>query len=235
VGVDQHWHAGLTECADQPVDAGGVVEMAMAAHDGLNRAGVDVEAAHVLDHAVRAGASVVEQPTQLEATTPEDITSAAIYTLQLLARRILALTGEIDDLVHWITDTISLHCPTLLTRRGVGPDNAAVLLLAAGDNPDRLRSETSFAALCGINPLEASSGKTNRRRLNRSGDRQANSALYRIALSRLRWDTRTRHYLTRCITEGKTRREAIRCLKRYIAREIYQIITSPPEVEPSAA
>lgn len=178
---------------------------------------------------------LIRRCAQLEATTPHDVTSAAVYTLRLLARRVLELTDEIDDLVHRITDTITVHCPTLLTRRGVGPDNAAALLLAAGDNSDRLRSETSFAALCGINPLEASSGKTNRRRLNRSGDRQANSALYRIALSRLRWDTRTRHYLTRRITEGKTRREAIRCLKRYIAREIYQIITSPPEVEPSAA
>lgn len=85
----------------------------------------------------------------------------------------------------------------------------------------------------GVNPLEASSGKTSRRRLNR--DRQANCALYRIAICRLRCDARTRDYLARRITEGKTRREAIRYLKRYLAREIYQIITSPPEAEPSAA
>ena len=82
----------------------------------------------------------------------------------------------------------------MLTRRGVGPDNAAALLITAGDNPDRLRSEASFAALCGVNPLEASSGKTSRRRLNRGGDRQANCALYRIAICRLRGDTRTRNY-----------------------------------------
>jgi hypothetical protein len=88
---------------------------------------------------------------------------------------------------------------------------------------------------CGVLPLEASSGRTSRRRLNRGGDRRANSALYRIALSRLRWDARTRDYLARRISEGKTRRETIRCLKRYIAREIYQIITSPPEAEPSGA
>ena len=90
-------------------------------------------------------------------------------------------------------------------------------------------------ALCGVSPLEASSGRTNRHRLNRGGDRQANAALYRIALSRLRWDARTRDYLARRITEGKTRREAIRCLKRYLAREIYQILTAPPHAEPSAA
>jgi transposase len=123
----------------------------------------------------------------------------------------------------------------LLTRRGIGPDNAAALLIAAGDNPDRLRSEASLAALCGVSPLEASSGRTSRRRLNRGGDRQANAALYRIALSRLRWDTRTRNYLNRRITEDKTHREAIRCLKRYIARETYQILTTPPEPQPSAA
>ena len=178
---------------------------------------------------------LIRRCAQPETTTPHDVTTAAVYTLHLLARRVLELTEEIDDLVQRITDTITAHCPTLLTRRGVGPDNAAALLITAGDNPDRLRSEASFAALCGVNPLQASSGKTSRRRLNRGGDRQANSALYRIALSRLRWDARTRDYLTHRITEGKTRREAIRCLKRYIAREIHQIITSPPEAKPSAA
>ncbi|HEY3894591.1 MAG TPA: transposase [Pseudonocardiaceae bacterium] len=178
---------------------------------------------------------LVRRCTQLEVDTPWDTTSAAAYTLRLLARRILALTSEIRDLEQQITAAITSHTPTLLTRRGIGPDNAAALLIAAGDNPDRLRSETSFAALCSVSPLEASSGKTSRRRLNRGGDRQANAALYRIALSRLRCDTRTRDYLNRRTTEGKTRRGAIHCLKPYIAREIYQIITPPPEAEPSAA
>jgi transposase len=178
---------------------------------------------------------LIRRCAQLEATTPTDVTSTAVYTLHLLARRILQLTKEIHDLVHHITTTIAAHCPSLLTRRGIGPDNAAAVLITAGDNPDRLRSEASFAALCGVNPIEASSGKTSRRRLNRGGDRQANCALYRIAICRLRGDVRTRDYLTRRITEGKTHREAIRCLKRYIAREIYQIITAPPETEPSAA
>jgi transposase len=155
---------------------------------------------------------LIRRCAQLEATTPTDVTSAAVYTLRLLARRILELTTEICDLVRHITTTIAAHCPRLLARRGIGLDNAAALLITAGDNPDRLRSEASFAALCGVNPLQASSGKTSRRRLNRGGDRQANCALYRIALCRLRWDTRTRDYLARRITEGKTRREAIRCL-----------------------
>jgi transposase len=108
---------------------------------------------------------LIRRCAQLEATTPADVTSTAVYTLRLLARRILQLTQEIHDLLRHITTTITRHCPTLLTSRGVGPDNAAALLITAGDNPDRLHSEASFAALCGVNPLEASSGKTSRRRL----------------------------------------------------------------------
>ena len=178
---------------------------------------------------------LIRRCAQLDIDTPQDTTSAAAYTLRLLARRILRLTDEIHELEQQITTAVTNHTPHLLTRCGVGPDNAAALLIAAGDNPDRLRSEASFAALCGVSPLEASSGKTRRRRLNPGGNRQANSALYRTALSRLRWDTRTRDYLARRITEGKTHREAIRCLKRYIAREIYRIITSPPQTQLSAA
>ncbi|MFE9404842.1 transposase [Streptomyces sp. NPDC006530] len=96
--------------------------------------------------------------------------------------------------------------------------------MSAGDNPQRLVSEASFAALCGTSRVEASSGKTQRRRLNRGGDRQANAALYRIVLSRLSWDDRTREYMQRRLTEGKTRREIIHCLNRYVAREIYRLI-----------
>ncbi|MFC7723172.1 transposase [Nonomuraea recticatena] len=99
-----------------------------------------------------------------------------------------------------------------------------MLLITAGDNPERLSSEASFAALFGVSPIEASSGKVQRHRLNRGGDRQANSALHTIVLARLRWNSRTGDYVERRITDGKTRRESIRCLKRYMAREIYQII-----------
>jgi transposase len=167
--------------------------------------------------------------------------TAALYTLRLLARRIQQLTAEARDLEKRIRDAVTSHSPQLLERVGVGPDCAAALLIAAGDNPERLRSEASFAALCGVSPVEASSGKTQRRRLNRGGDRQANAALYRIVLSRLRWDTRTRDYLERRLTEGKTRREAIRCIKRYVAREIYNLIhqraSSPQTIadQPKAA
>ncbi len=123
---------------------------------------------------------------------------------------------------------------SLLERNGVGPDTAAALLIAAGDNPDRLNSESSFAALCVVSPVEASSGNSQRRRLNRGGDRQANAALHRIALSRLRWDQPTRDYMQRRVYDGKTRREAVRCLKRYIARDLYPIITHPARSQPPA-
>ncbi|MEV0694355.1 transposase [Streptomyces sp. NPDC050388] len=96
--------------------------------------------------------------------------------------------------------------------------------MATGDNPERLADEASFATLCGTSPVEASSGKTQRRRLNRGGDRQADAALYRIVLSRLRWDHRTQDYLHRRLAEGRTRRETIRCLKRCVARGIYRLI-----------
>jgi transposase len=139
-------------------------------------------------------------------------TAAVIHTLRLLAHRMGQLTTEARDLQQRMSRVISARTPQLLDQLGVGPDNAAALLIAAGDNPDRMHSEASFAALCGVSPIEASSGKTRRRRLNRGGARRANAALYRIALTRSRGDHRTRDYLDRRATQGLTRREAIRCL-----------------------
>jgi len=166
---------------------------------------------------------------------PTTVTGAAAHTLRLLARRITHLTEEIDDLDTRLAETLDAHAPALLERRGVGPDTAAALLIAAGDNSERLASQASFAALCGASPVESSSGKQQRRRLNRGGDRQANAALHRIALSRLRWDSRTQQYVQRRVREGKTRREAVRCLKRYIARELFPLLTTSPKPEPAAA
>ena len=108
-----------------------------------------------------------------------------------------------------------------MARKGVGPDTASTILVSAGDNPHRLRNERSFAALAGSNPIPASSGKTTRHRLNRGGDRQLNAALWRIAIVRLATDPDTRAYLDRRVSEGKTKIEAIRCIKRYIAREVF--------------
>lgn len=160
---------------------------------------------------------------ELDASQECGPAGTARHVLKLLAGRIQHLTREIDDLNKRIAAGVEANFPGLLDTHGVGPDSAAALLISAGDNPDRLSNEASFAALCGTSPVEASSGKTQRRRLNRGGDRQANAALYRIVLSRLRWDDRTQDYLRR-LTEGKTRREIIRCLKRYVAREIYRLI-----------
>ena len=141
-----------------------------------------------------------------------DATSAATWTLRLLACRILELTGEIDELNQQLARAVNRHTAKLLARPGVGPDCAAALLITAGDNPERLGSEASSAALSGASPVQVSSAKTVRLRLNRGGDRQANAARYRIALSRLGWDPQTRAYLARRIAQGKTRREALRCL-----------------------
>jgi transposase len=115
--------------------------------------------------------------------------------------------------------------PQLLAIKGIGPDVASTLLITAGDNPGRLSHEKSFASLCGTSPLQASSGKQTRRRLNRGGDRQANAALWRIAIVRMGTGQRTRDYVTRRIAEGKNKPEIIRCLKRYIAREVFHAIT----------
>jgi transposase len=107
---------------------------------------------------------------------------------------------------------------------GLGPDTAAQLLITAGDNPDRLRSEAAFAALTGSCPVPASSGKTTRLRLNRAGDRQANSALYHVIIVRMRYHEKTRAYVQRRTAEGKTKKEIIRCLKRYLVRQLYPLI-----------
>jgi transposase len=114
--------------------------------------------------------------------------------------------------------------PGLVALFGVGSDSAGALLVAAGDNPDRLCSNSAFAMLCGASPIEASSGKTRRYRLNRGGDRQANAALYRIVIAGLRHDQPTKDYLARRIREGKSKKEAIRCLKRYVAREVFTVL-----------
>ena len=104
---------------------------------------------------------------------------------------------------------------------GVGINTAAILLVAAGDNPHRLKSEAAFAHLCGVAPLLASSGKIDRHRLNPGGNRQANHALWRIVFTRMSSDERTRKYVARRSAEGKTIREIMRALKRYVARELY--------------
>jgi transposase len=154
--------------------------------------------------------------------SPADAATAGIQAaMASLAGRIQTLTSEITTLDEQLGRLVAQAAPRLLDRFGVGTDSAGALLVAAGDNPTRLRHEAGFAALCGASPVQASSGKTVRHRLNRGGNRQANAALYRIVVVRLRHDPRTQAYMARRLKQGKTRREVIRCLKRYLAREIY--------------
>jgi transposase len=148
-------------------------------------------------------------------------TAATMLAVGGLARRCQHLDTEISLLTGTLDRLTATAAPKLRALLGVGPDSAAALLIAAGDNPGRLHSEAAFAALCGSSPVEASSGKTRRHRLNRGGDRQANAALHRIVIVRLRWHQPTRDYLARRTAEGKTRKEVIRCLKRYLAREVF--------------
>ena len=141
-----------------------------------------------------------------------------------LARRARQLTTEAKALDDRLQDLVSPVAPQLLARPGIGADTAAILLVAAGDNPDRIHSEAAWVHLCGAAPIPASSGKTIRHRLNRGGNRQANHALWRIALWRMGADPRTKTYVDRRLTQGKTKREIMRCLKTYIARETYKLL-----------
>ena len=152
-------------------------------------------------------------------------TAAAKHALRLLARRHSHLTYEIEGIDKELVRLTAETAPALVHTFGVGADTAATLLVTAGSNPERLRAESAFAALCGVNPILASSGKTNRHRLNRGGDRHANAALYRVVLVRLRHDERTREYMQRRTREGMTKPEIIRCLKRYVARQVFAILS----------
>jgi transposase len=144
-------------------------------------------------------------------------------TMRGLARRIEQLNVEIKRLDLMLIELVSETAPSLVGLYGVGTDTAASLLVTAGDNPDRLRSEQSWAHLCGVCPIPTGSGKTSGRvRLNRGGDRQANAALYRIVLTRMSRDERTRTYVARRRAEGKNTAEIMRCLKRYVARETFR-------------
>jgi len=160
--------------------------------------------------------------------------TATVIALRSLARRHQQLTVEIDELDALIAPLTTAVNPRLCALFGVGPDVAGQLLVTAGQNPQRLRCEAAFAMLCGVAPLPASSGRTHRHRLNRGGDRHANCALHRIVLCRLRWDPRTRAYAQRRTTEGMTNKEIIRCLKRYVAREVYTALLTPgPSLTPA--
>src|SRR6266702_3674966 len=171
----------------------------------------------------RSPAQLIEAIAALR-PRPGDVPGYATrVALRELGRRGQFLDAQLDRLDELIGPLVTERAPGLLALHGVGPDTAALLLVAAGDHPERLRSESSWAHLCGVAPIPASSGKTaGRYRLNRGGDRQANSALWRIVIVRMSSHPATRAYADRRSEEGLSKKEIIRCLKRYVAREVYR-------------
>ncbi len=155
---------------------------------------------------------------------PEDVETATRFALRSVARRYQYLSEEISQLDAQLKRLVAESAPELTSLLGVGTDHAATLLIVAGENPERLGSEASFASLCGVLPVEASSGRVVRHRLNRGGNRDANRALHLICVVRMRVEERTRAYVARRTAEGKSKREIIRCLKRYVAREVYRVL-----------
>lgn len=174
---------------------------------------------------------LARQASRLRPAGHHDLVSVTKESLKTLGRRYLTLDEEIAALTERLDVLVAQVAPELLELFAVGTDSAGALLVAAGDHPERLRSEAAFAMLCGAGPLDASSGKQQRHRLNRGGDRQANAALYRIVIVRMRWHEPTKAYVARRLQEGKTKAEIIRCLKRYVAREIYATLRSITERE----
>jgi transposase len=157
-----------------------------------------------------------------------DPKAAMRYLLASLANRWLELHEEIKIHARHLKQLVKDAAPALLDAFGIGPDIAGELLVAAGDNSDRIRSESAFAKLCGVSPIPASSGMTTgRHRLNRGGNRQANSALYRAVIVRMRWHEPTIAYVKKRTADGLTKKDIIRCLKRYVAREVYRLLPAP--------
>ena len=167
---------------------------------------------------------LLERASTYRPGAKRDVISLTKFTLRMLARRAITLEEEISEIDAILKPLVKESAPELVATLGIGTDAASALLVAAGDNPGRLRNEAAFAHLCGASPLDASSGKNERHRLNRSGDRQANSALWHIVLTRMVYDPRTTEYIDRRKKEGLTKKEAVRCLKRYVAREVFGLL-----------
>jgi transposase len=173
----------------------------------------------------------------IAALRPGEITSpsaSAKMAMRALARRWLALHEEIQVHENELERMARERAPELMTSHGISTLTVAEMLILVGDNPERIKSEAALAKLCGVCPIPASSGKTNRMRLNRGGNRQANAALYRVAVVRMRDHETTKIYAAKRTAEGKTRREIVRCIKRYIVREIYRHLCTPQSAQISA-
>jgi transposase len=227
------------ETAGEPKSAEGRVEMIRALRTARRSAmkartqaanqlqGLRVTAPEKLRHRLRALSTkeLVGVAARFRlGDDPNDVSAATKFALRSVARRYEVLSEEIAQLDAQLDRLVGQVAPELVSLAGIGTDHAATLLTVA--NPKRLRSEASFASLCGVSPVEASSGKVVRHRLNRGGNREANRALYMICLARMRRDRRTQEYVARRTAEGKSKREIIRCLKRYVAREAYRVLVS---------
>ena len=165
--------------------------------------------------------------------TPED---ALRHSLRSLARRWLALDAEAKEMSTMIADLVGRTAPQLLAQFGIGVDTAAEILIVAGDNPERIKSEAAFAKLAGISPIPAGSGMTSgRHRINHGGHRQLNAAIYRTVILRMRYHQPTIDYVTRRTAQGKSKRDIIRCLKRYVIREVYHMIKINPRTGETAS
>jgi transposase len=164
------------------------------------------------------------RPGKLTSTT-----ASAKASLRAIARRWLVLDAEVKTHDGHLEDLTERCAPTMLKAHGIAAGTAAEMLLLVGDNPERIHSEAAFAKLCGACPIPASSGKTTRHRLNRGGNRQANAALYRVVIVRMRGHQPTLDYVRRRTAEGKGKMEIIRCLKRFVAREIFGYLCGQPK------
>jgi transposase len=176
----------------------------------------------------RAKAMAASRPTG----DPADPVVATLLTLKRRGARHRFLSEEITETDDELAVIVSTYAPEILEVNGVGAVVASQRLVTFGDNPERMGSEAAFAALAGVAPVPASSGQTNRHRLSRGGDRQANSALHRIVLVRMSKDARTREYVAKRSEDGLGKKEIIRCLKRYVAREAFRVMKSPRRVPP---
>ena len=174
-----------------------------------------------------AAAALVSELAALRPRPGDAVGYATRIALRELGRRAEFLDGQLGRLDELIVPLVAARAPGLLALHGVGPDTAALLLIAAGDHPERLRSEAAWAHLCAVAPIPASSGKITRRRLNPGGNREANHALWRIVITRMSSHAPTRAYVKRRTAEGLSKKEIIRCLKRYVAREVYPWLRPP--------
>jgi transposase len=168
--------------------------------------------------------ALIERCAGLRPGTLTSVLAATKHTLRATARRWVLLNTEVLAHEKILTELTKQVVPDLVAAHGIGPDTASEMLIVAGDNAARVRSEPAWARLLGVAPVPASSGLTNRHRLNRGGHRQANAALYRAVIVRMQFHEPTKAYVARRIAEGKTKREIIRCLKRLLAREIWTLM-----------